>query len=249
MILCDGKGERLKPITNSIPKPLVRVGDLTTLERSLRKLEGINVSNFVFNTFYMSEKIEDYIIRRQEFYRQKTILYKISREEKLLDTGGGVLIAINKGLLNYEEPFLVFNSDIIYFDKLEINSLKEMKLVFFSCNSLVTLMLAKNENINGFDNPISIYNFLSANSNMVLRNSETNCDYTYVGISIINPTIFKYKKNESDVFSISELFQVASDLGKLSGLRFTGEIFSIDRPDNIIKLEKIIKQFDEMDNY
>ena len=98
MILAAGYGKRMLPLTETIPKPLINIGQKNFLERSIELLIKIGVTEIVLNVYYLSHKIEKFIEKKN--YHASI---KLVKEEKLLDTGGGILNATKQ--FN-DEPFL-----------------------------------------------------------------------------------------------------------------------------------------------
>ncbi len=84
MILAAGFGRRMLPESLNKPKPLFKLNDKTLLEYSVKFLHELKISEIIVNTHYLHEQIEDFI-------DQKKLNIKISFEEKILDTGGGIL--------------------------------------------------------------------------------------------------------------------------------------------------------------
>jgi MurNAc alpha-1-phosphate uridylyltransferase len=104
MVLAAGLGTRLRPLTDSIPKALVRVQGRTLLDRALDHLESVGVTRAVVNTHHKAEAVERHLAGR------KTPAITISHEPVLLETGGGVA----KALEHLGEPFFVVNSDAVW---------------------------------------------------------------------------------------------------------------------------------------
>jgi len=106
MILAAGRGERLRPITDSTPKPLIQVGQNTLIEHHLTKLSNIGFKHVVINVSYLAEIIIKYLGSGNRF----GLKISYSREpDNALETGGGIVKALD---LLEEEQFLVANSDI-----------------------------------------------------------------------------------------------------------------------------------------
>ena len=87
LLLAAGYGTRLRPLTLSTPKCLVKVGGLTLLERWLQSLEKCNCRNALINTHYLSEQVSDYLSRRSKTNMSVQITY----EQNLLGTAGTIL--------------------------------------------------------------------------------------------------------------------------------------------------------------
>ena len=107
MILCAGFGKRLNPLTLKCPKPLLNIGKETLLSNTFKFLEQFKVKQVVINVHYLGEQILDYI-NKNKFNLNIEV---IEEKEKILDTGGGVLNAIQHFS---NEAFLVINPDTIW---------------------------------------------------------------------------------------------------------------------------------------
>ena len=107
MVLCAGLGERMRPITNTRPKPLVEVAGRSLLDYALDRLESIDIAEVVINLHYLGDMIETHLARR------KAPKIVFSREETLLETGGGVKQALP---LLGDQAFYVANGDMLWLD-------------------------------------------------------------------------------------------------------------------------------------
>ena len=106
MILAAGRGERLKPITDTIPKCLVKVGDQTLLERHFQMLVRAGVTKVVINLGWLGEKIVDFVGSGDKFGLQ--VIYS-PENDITLETGGGIVKALP---MLGDKPFWVINGDI-----------------------------------------------------------------------------------------------------------------------------------------
>ena len=118
MILAAGFGKRIHPLTLKHPKPLLKIGNETLLSNTLKFLELFGIKQVVINVHYLGEQIVDYINKNQFNLSIKIVKEKV----KILDTGGGVLNAIQ---YFSNEPFLIINPDTIW----NSHYLKELKLM------------------------------------------------------------------------------------------------------------------------
>ena len=109
IILAAGKGERLKPLTDTVPKPLIEVSGKTLLERNINCLNESGVRNIIVNGSKMGEKIELFL----EKYQQSVMNIEFINEgEEPLGTAGAIFNIIDIDLIN-EEQFWVINADIM----------------------------------------------------------------------------------------------------------------------------------------
>src|SRR5882672_3121058 len=112
MILAAGLGTRLKPLTDSRPKALVELSGRTLLEITLTRLRTFGITEFIINVHHFADQIIAYLESHNNF----GLRIEISREEILLDTGGGLKKAawfFLEDPKNLDEPFLLHNVDVI----------------------------------------------------------------------------------------------------------------------------------------
>jgi NDP-sugar pyrophosphorylase family protein len=110
MILAAGLGTRLRPLTNDRPKALVEVSGQTLLEITLQRLASFGVRDFIINVHHFADKVIDYLAQKKNF----GFRIEISREDVLLDTGGGLKKAAWFFLDgNAGDPFILHNVDVI----------------------------------------------------------------------------------------------------------------------------------------
>jgi NDP-sugar pyrophosphorylase family protein len=112
MILAAGLGTRLRPLTNDRPKALVEVGGRTLLEITLGRLRGVGVREVIVNVHHFADMVVDYLRKNDNFGMR----VEVSREEVLLDTGGGLKKAawfFLEDCSDSDEPFILHNVDVI----------------------------------------------------------------------------------------------------------------------------------------
>ena len=131
MILAAGFGKRMLPLTEKLPKSLIKIGPKNFLERSIELLIKIGVNEIAINTHYLSKEIENFV--KNKNYQANIDLIK---ESELLDTGGGILNATKKFENN---PFFVLNPDTIW----NKNYYEELKILenFYLTNKKPVLLL------------------------------------------------------------------------------------------------------------
>ena len=141
MILAAGYGTRLRPITEKIPKPLVKVADITLLQNVLDHVLKLNCEKIIINTHYQHEKINDFI---KNNYSKDNIV--ISYEKELLDTGGGVK---NARSLFTSNEVLILNSDIFW----SSNNFRDIKnfISDFRSEQKCKLLLVPKKQVHGIN--------------------------------------------------------------------------------------------------
>jgi MurNAc alpha-1-phosphate uridylyltransferase len=177
MILAAGFGKRLMPLTQDTPKPLLKVGNESLIQRNINFLIKNGFSDIVINISYLGELIEDHI---KNVFPNSNILF--SYEDHPLGTGGGILNALK---ILGSETFLLINSDI-YHD-IDIQNLP-------NTTDAAHLIGVKNPSHNEQGD-------FSLTKNKVFIKENTN-DLTWSGISLINPIIFEENIFESNRFNI-----------------------------------------------
>ena len=178
-ILAAGYGKRLLPLTENSPKPLLKVGDTSLIERNIEHILNSGISEIVINISYLGALVREHVIEK---FPNENINFSV--EEKPLGTGGGVYKALP---LLGSEPFLCMNADLFHNIKLDN--------LFSDVESALLIGVPNPEH-----NQIGDF---SLDKDIVNINTEGN-DLTWSGISIINPRIFKNKYFESTSFNIWE---------------------------------------------
>ena len=177
MILAAGLGKRLRPLTNTVPKPNLMVGGKSLIQRNIEKLVDSGFEEIIINTSHLGEKIKKHVFEK---FPDTKIAF--SEETEPLGTGGGVKKALK---LLGEEPFLLLNADIYH----SINLRDMHKHV-----ELAHIIGVPNPE----HNPDGDF---SLNGSKVSINESSN-DFTWSGISIINPSIFNNIDNLIAPYSI-----------------------------------------------
>ena len=107
LILCAGYGKRLNPLTLTEPKPLLKINEITLLENCINLIQFLGIKKVIINTFYLKEKIENFI-KIKKFNLDIKI---INDGKKILNTGGGILNMMNS---SNESDFLTLNPDTVW---------------------------------------------------------------------------------------------------------------------------------------
>ena len=192
MILAAGFGKRIHPLTHKLPKPLLKIGNTTLLSNALKFLELFGISEVVINVHYLGEQIVDYI-NKNKF---NLIINIVKEKDKILDTGGGVLNAIQ---YFSKETFLIINPDTIW-NSHYLKELKLMQKIFFENKKKCLLLVVNREK--SFDK--SFKGDFNLKNHLINRKDKDNLEYIYTGLQIIKPEIFS-DINEK-VFSINRIW-------------------------------------------
>ena len=201
LILCAGFGKRLNPLTLQIPKPLLKVNEITLLENCINLIQFLGIKKIIINTFYLKEKIEDFI-KIKKFNLDIKI---INDGDSILNTGGGILNMINS---SNESDFLILNPDTLW-NKNYVETIKSMEKFYFS-NQIKNILLLVNKNLS-FDKKLKgDFNLLD---NIIKKDFQNNLIYT--GCQIINRDLFDLYSIRC--FSILEIWSQLVSRNKLYG--------------------------------
>ena len=217
MILSAGYGKRLHPLTKNCPKPLLKIGNETLLSNTLKFLTEFGVKQVVINVHYLAEQIIDYI-KKNKFNLAINI---VKEEEKILDTGGGILNAIQHFS---DQPFLVINPDTIWSLKY-LDDLKLMKSNFLSKNQKCSMLVVNKEK--SFDK--NLKGDFNLESYLINRKNKHNLKYIFTGLQIINPRVFS--NIDSKIFSINKIWDKLIEKKELYGRESSTDFLHISTLD------------------
>jgi len=228
MVLAAGFGERMRPITDTVPKPLVKVGGKAMLDFVLDRLAAAGVERAVVNVHYLADQIEQHLAGR------KAPQIVISDERaKLLNTGGGVVKAL--GELG-REPFFHVNSDTIWIDGVKSN-LTRLAEAFDPTSMDALLLLAAASSSIGYSGRGDFT--MEPDGRLRRRQEQQIAPYVYAGAAILAPALFVGAPEGA--FSLTRLFDKAAETGRLHGLRLDGVWMHVGTPDAIALAEAAIK--------
>jgi len=217
MILAAGLGTRLRPLTNDRPKALVEVGGRTMLEITLMRLRDAGIGEVIINVHHFGEMIVEFLKARGNFGMK----IEISREEVLLDTGGGLKKAawfLLESGDSAAEPFLLHNVDVI-----SNIDLRRMAQAHIESNALATLAVQKRETSRYllFDEKLRLCGRRAGREQEpeIVRHAETLEPLAFSGIHVISPR-FLAMLTEEGVFSIIPSYLRAAAGGEeINGFR------------------------------
>lgn len=201
LVLCAGLGRRLRPLTDNIPKPLLKIKDTTLIENTLDLIKYLKVENIILNTFYLKEKLKHFINLK---YKNSNIKI-IDDGPNILDTGGGIY---NMMKYSREQDFITLNPDT-FWSKENVEEIKNMEN-FYLKNKLKNILLVVNKK-KSFD--INLKGDFNLSQNL-LSKAENN-EYIYTGCQIINRVMFD--KIEKKIFSMNEIWNLSLKSNMLSG--------------------------------
>lgn len=227
MVLAAGRGERMRPLTDRLPKPLVAVAGKALIDHVLDRLAAAGVERAVVNVHYLAEQIERHLAAR----RRPAIVISDERAQ-LLDTGGGVAKAL--GALG-PEPFFHVNSDTIWIDGVKPN-LERLAEAFHADRMDALLLLAPTASSIGYEGRGDFT--MAADGRLGRRAEREIAPFVYAGAAVLRPGLFDGAP--SGPFPLTALFDRAAAAGRLFGLRLEGVWMHVGTPDAIAKAESAI---------
>lgn len=233
-ILAAGLGTRLYPYTVDKPKALVEVGGITLLERAIRKVNELKVSEIIVNIHHFGDKIIDFLKEKQNFHLPVTIS---DERDQLLDTGGAILKAHH--LLGDKEQFLLYNVDI-----LSSIDLTAFSIYHTAKGGIATIAVRKRVTDRYFIfNPemqLSGWRNVKSGEEKIIRQGNQLQDFAFSGIHLIQPEIFPLI-TESGKFSMVQLYLRLAKDKAIYGYHDTSEHWmDLGKPDQLAAAEKII---------
>ena len=211
MILAAGRGERLRPLTDKVPKSLVEVRGETLLERHLRNVHGAGIRTVVINLGWLGDKIAERVGSGEQYGLD--VIYS-DEGENILETGGG----IHKALPQLgDEPFLVVNADI-YTDM----PVPRVELGAGHLGHLVLVPTPEYREHGDFDIEEGL-----------IRNRE-HAQHTFSGVAIYRPAFFD--GCEAGRFPLAPMLREAADHGQLSGSLYEGQWADVGTPERLAAL-------------
>jgi MurNAc alpha-1-phosphate uridylyltransferase len=216
MILAAGLGQRMRPLTDTLPKPLLVVGGRSMLDRAIDHLKVAGVSRMIVNAHHLAPLIDEHI-------KAQHPQVMVSHEDTLLETGGGVKHALP---LLGNEPFFVLNGDSIWTGS---NSLKQMKETWDEGRMKAFLLLIPRERAHGYVGPGDFH--MDAQGRLTRPKKGESAPYVYIGVQILTPQLFR--KAPSRPFSLNLLWDHALEEGKLYGHLHEGEWYHMSTPHDL----------------
>jgi len=225
MILAAGLGLRMRPITLTLPKPLVPVAGRTMLDRVLDHLDAVRAKRKIVNLHWLGETI------RSHLDGQPDILF--SEEPELLETGGGVAKALP---LLGADPFFVCNADIIWTDGGE-PALARLTRTFDPARMDGLLLLQPVEAAFGYDGQGDFH--LGSDGRLSRRQPGETTPLMFAGVQILHPRLFD--SHPGGAFSLNLLYDKAIAAGRLFGLVHDGGWYHIGTPPALAEAEKLLE--------
>jgi MurNAc alpha-1-phosphate uridylyltransferase len=195
IILSAGRGERFRPVTDTIPKPLVRLAGKTLIDWQLELLALGGIERVIINCCYLKELLIQHV--QSNNYGFKELVF--SEEETALETGGGIIKALP---FFHDAPFFSINSDVVIYPvnahilqqlATSFNKRPELQLALLLQPSLKALNIQAKGDF-----------FCNEYGNITRRGAHSNAPFIYTGVQLMHPEIFE--NEDRSIFSMNIIY-------------------------------------------
>ncbi len=213
MILAAGRGERMRPLTDHLPKPLLTVAGKPLIVHHLEKLASIGIREVVINIAYLGHKIREALGDGSRW----GLAIQYSEEVEPLETAGALLQALP---LLGDEPFLLINGDVwtdIDFSELTMLPLKGLAYLLFVHNP--------DHNLSG--------DYRLDDGYVCKKMNDGNDAYTFSGMALVSPQLIADYPCQRHVFPLKEVFDYYIDQNQIAGSLYDGAWYDIGTPQRL----------------
>jgi MurNAc alpha-1-phosphate uridylyltransferase len=226
MVLAGGYGERMRPLTLRMPKPLVPLAGRPLIDHVLNRLAGAGVETAIVNVHYLPEQIEENLARRQGM---KPAILISDERDKLLDTGGGAKRALP---LLGPGPFFIHNADTVWSEGAS-PALSRMLKLWNPKTMDSLLLLAPLASSIGYGGK---GDFAMAPDGRLKRRGERQIvPFAFAGVSLCDARLFADAPDGK--FSLNLLWDRALAEGRLYGMRLDGHWMHVGTPEALAEAE------------
>ena len=226
MVMAAGLGKRMRPLTASQPKPMVRVAGKPLIDHALDKLAEAGIARAVVNVHYFADVLEGHLAER----RAPAIAISDEREQ-LLETGGGMVKA--QGLLS--DPFFCLNSDNLWLDGPK-NAFQDLSERWDAEKMDALLLLVAHKRASNFAGKGDFH--MDPYGRLTRRKTGKIAPYIFTGIQLVSKRLLR--DAPEGPFSTNVLWNRAIEEGRLYGLAFTGRWFEVGTPAAIRPTERAL---------
>ena len=225
MILAAGRGERMRPLTDTTPKPMIPVAGRSMLDRSMDRLVAHGARTVVVNVHHLGGQIAAHLDGRA----------RIVREERLLETGGSVKNALP---LLGDGPYFILNGDGLWRDGSQ-PMLSRMEAAWDPALMDALLLLHPIEKVIGREARDRGDYFLEPDGRARHRGGEPGAPYMFASVSVCDVRLFR--DSPDGPFSLLKLWTLAEAAGRLHGIVHDGDWFHVGTPQALAEAETLLR--------
>lgn len=229
MLMAAGLGKRMRPLTITRPKPMVKVAGKPMIDHALDQLRDAGVAKAVVNVHYLPDSLEAHVLARKE--PSCTIS---DERDLLLETGGGMVKAAKEGLL--PDPFFCVNSDNLWLDGPE-NSFRQLSRIWDADAMDALLLVVPHPGARNYDGKGDFH--LDPVGRIRRRGRGRIAPFIYTGVQLVSHRLLR--DAPSGPFSTNILWSRAIEEGRLYGTAFTGQWFEVGNPAAIAPTESALQ--------
>ncbi|AIQ92959.1 nucleotidyltransferase family protein [Methylobacterium oryzae] len=228
-VLAAGLGKRMRPVTATVPKPLVEVAGKALLDHALDRVAEAGIGTAVVNVHYLADLIEGHLAGRTE--GPATL---VSDERgALLETGGGIRKALP---LLGAGPFVVLNSDSFWLEG-PASNLRRLIESWDGDRMDGLLLMAPTATSLGYEGAGDFV--MDPDGRLERRGEREVAPFIYAGVAILTPSLFA--DTPTGAFSLNLLFDRAIAAGRLFGMRLDGQWLHVGTPEAIRAAEERVR--------
>ena len=223
-ILAAGKGSRLRPYTDTMPKPMVSVGGTSIVRRTLEKLDEAGVKDVVINSYHLAEVLEEHL----KDWTVPRIIW--SRETDLLETGGGAKLAMH----HFDgQAFYLINGDALWSEGPQGPALSRLAREWDDSKMDLLLLL---QPVNGMTLTNGVGDYQLNAGGTAIRSSNKDGTHMFAGIRIVHPRLFD--GSPDGAFSFLQLMDKAEKSGRLYAIEHDGAWHHISTPEELHRVDE-----------
>ena len=226
MVMAAGLGKRMRPLTATQPKPLVRVAGKALIDHTLDRLADAGVAKAVVNVHYLADALQAHVLGRA-----KPAVTISDERAMLLETGGGMI----KAQARLPDPFFCLNSDNIWLDGPR-NAFRELSERWDPEQMDALLLVVPHARAMNFAGKGDFH--LDPFGKIRRRSAGRIAPFIYTGIQIVSHRLLRDPPEGS--FSTNVLWERALQEGRLYGLPFNGLWFEVGTPGSIRPTEEAL---------
>lgn len=221
MVMAAGLGKRMRPLTASTPKPLVRVAGRALIDHALDRMHEAGIAHAVVNVHYLADALEAHVLTRTA----PSVVISDERGE-LLETGGGMVKAHAAGLL--PDPFFCVNADSVWLDGPR-PSFHDLSSHWDARQMDALLLLVPHARARNFAGTGDFY--MDSAGRLTRKIAGQVAPYIYTGIQIVSHRLLRHAPEGA--FSTNVLWNRAIEEGRLFGSVFAGEWLEVGEPGHV----------------
>lgn len=230
MVMAAGLGKRMRPLTATRPKPLVRVAGKALIDHSLDRIEAAGIGHVVVNVHYLADALEAHLAAQK---RSFTIAVSDERKQ-LLETGGGMMKALP---LFTGDPILIVNSDNIWTDGPQ-DSITHLARHWDDEKMDALLLVIRQASATGHNGRGDFH--MDGDGKLSRRKHGRIAPFVYTGIQLVSRRLLVDAPDGP--FSTNILWDRAIDAGRLYGLSHMGQWFDVGTPASIAPTEAALSE-------